>query len=119
MFRDSIQKTIERLDPRGGAAGILMGFDGIAVDSFAAPGASDIQTIGMEMAHLITQMRRSTERVELGGLQEMTLRTESLAVLVQVVSREYFLALGIPPEANQGKARYLLRVLAPQIRAEL
>ena len=32
-FRENIKKLVERLD--GGVAAVLMGFDGISVDSFA------------------------------------------------------------------------------------
>ena len=49
----------------------------------------------------------------------MTVRTDKLAVLIQLVTKDYFLVLGVPPDGNMGKARYLLRLLAPQIRAEL
>jgi hypothetical protein len=40
-------------------------------------------------------------------------------VLVHVLNTEYFVACAIRPEANSGKARYLLRLLAPQIQSEL
>ena len=119
MFRDSIQKVIDRLDGDGSASGILMGFDGIMVDSYSRPGAADLQTVGMEMSHLLAQVRRAAEALELGEMGEVTIRTEKLAVLIYVVTREYFVAFGVKPDGNVGKARYLLRVLAPQIRAEL
>ena len=36
-----------------------------------------------------------------------------------VLTDEYFLAFAVRPSGNFGKARYVLRVLAPKIRAEL
>ncbi|MBC8131665.1 MAG: hypothetical protein H7X95_01685 [Deltaproteobacteria bacterium] len=119
MFRESIQKMIDRLDPVGGAAGILMGFDGISVDSYARPGTMDVQTISMELAHIIGQVRRSAHGSQMGGLREVEVKTEKLAVLIRLVTDEYFLVFGVHPDSNLGKARYLLRLLAPQIRAEL
>ena len=119
MFRDSIQKTVERLDGAGGAAGILMGFDGIAVDSYARPGSVDVQVVSAELAHVIAEVRRTANGAGIGALQEMSMRTDKLAVLIQLVTRDYFLALGIPSDGNLGKARYLLRMLAPEIRAQL
>ena len=59
MFRDSIQKTIDRLDGTGGAAGILMGFDGIAVDSYVRPGLADVPIIAAELTHIVAEIRRS------------------------------------------------------------
>src|SRR5580765_2887490 len=118
MFRENLQKMIDRVD--GGVAGILMGFDGISVESYAkaAPGP-DIQTVGMELAHVISQVRRATQALEVGGLREVVVRAENLVVLVHVLNEEYFVACAIRPEANAGKARYLLRLMAPQIQSEL
>src|SRR3954462_4959037 len=120
MFRENLQKMIDRVD--GGVAGILMGFDGISVEAYARPASGanpDIQTVGMELAHVISQVRRATQALEVGGLREVMVRAENLVVLVQVLNTEYLVACAIRPEANSGKARYLLRLLAPQIQSEL
>jgi predicted regulator of Ras-like GTPase activity (Roadblock/LC7/MglB family) len=119
MFRERIQKMVDRLDGTGGAAGLLMGLDGISVDSYAQPGSADVQTISMELAHVIGALRRSAHGAHLGGLRELEVRTDKLALLIRLVTDEYFLAFGVAPDGNLGKARYLLRLLAPQIRAEL
>lgn len=119
MFRESIQKMIDRLDPPGGATGILMGFDGIAVESCARPGVLDVQTMALELAHVISQVRRAANSARLGALAEMQILTEKLSVLIRLVSDDYFLVLGLGPECNVGKARYLLRLAAPEIRAAL
>lgn len=119
MFRDSLQKMVDRL--AGGVAGILMGFDGISVDAYTKPGeeAIDIQTVGMELAHVVAQMKKAAEQLDGGPLREITLRADRLTVFVQVVNDEYFVACAVKPEASFGKARYLMRLLAPQIQAEL
>ena len=118
MFRENLQKMIDRVD--GGLAGILMGFDGISVESYARDDAStDIQTVGMELAHVISQVRRAAELLEVGGLREITVRADQLVVIVHVLNQEYFVACALRPEGNSGKARYLLRLLAPQIQSEL
>ena len=119
MFRDSLQKMVERVD--GGVAGILMGFDGISVEAYTRPQepGTDIQTVGMELAHVIGQVRRAAELLEVGELGEVTLRAEKLTVIVRALTEEYFLAFAVRPSGNFGKARYVLRVLAPKIRAEL
>jgi len=119
MFRDTLQKMVDRLD--GGLAGILMGLDGIAVDLYSRAGQQeiDIQTIGMELAHNISQTSKAVERLDLGQASEITIRTDKLLILVHVLSEEYFVAYAVRPEANSGKARYLMRLTAPQIRAEL
>jgi len=122
MFRESLQRMVDRL--AGGVAGILMGFDGISVESYTkdvqdGEGALDIQTLGMELAHAIGQMRKATENLEVGALRELTLKADNLVVLVHLLNEEYFVACALKPEASFGKARYLMRLLAPQIQAEL
>jgi predicted regulator of Ras-like GTPase activity (Roadblock/LC7/MglB family) len=119
MFRESIQKMIERLDPPTGATGILMGFDGISVDSYSRPGTPDVQTVSMALTHVIAQVKRSTQGAHLGQFREMEVKTDKLALLIRIVTDRYFLVLGVSPEGNLGKARYLLRLLSPQILAQL
>jgi predicted regulator of Ras-like GTPase activity (Roadblock/LC7/MglB family) len=119
MFRDSLQKMVDRL--AGGVAGILMGFDGISVESYTKHGEQslDIQTVGMELAHVVVQMRRATEQLEVGQLRELSWKADGLSVLVYLLNDEYFIAWAVKPEANLGKARYLMRLLVPKIQAEL
>ncbi len=119
MFRETIQKMLDRLESPGGAAGILMGFDGMAVDSYVRPGALDVQTVSMELAHVIAQIRRTAHGAHIGALHEMQVKTDKVALLIQLVSDDYFLVFGVPPDANLGKARFLLRLLTPQIHAQL
>jgi len=120
-FRENIKKLVERLD--GGVAAVLMGFDGISVDSFAKSGYDvalpDIQTLAMEFAHLIAQARRTLQSLDAGPLEEFTLRAESLTLVVRVLTQEYFLACAVLPNGSVGKARYLMRMTAPALRADL
>jgi predicted regulator of Ras-like GTPase activity (Roadblock/LC7/MglB family) len=119
MFRDSLKGMVDRL--AGGVAGILMGFDGIGVDSYTKTGEEsvDIQTVGMELSHAVAQMRKAMGQLEVGQLHEITLRAENLVVLVYLLNDEYFVACAVKPTASFGKARYLMRLFAPQIQAEL
>jgi predicted regulator of Ras-like GTPase activity (Roadblock/LC7/MglB family) len=120
-FRENIRQLVERID--GGVAAVLMGFDGITVDSFARSGYDgalpDIQTLAMEFAHLIAQARRTLMSLDAGALEEFTLRAEALTLIVRVLTQEYFLACAILPAGSVGKARYLMRMTAPALRADL
>jgi predicted regulator of Ras-like GTPase activity (Roadblock/LC7/MglB family) len=119
-FRESIEKLLDRIE--GGVSCVLMGFDGITVDSYARPaaaGAPDIQTLSMEFAHLIAQARRTLESVDAGTLEEFTLRTNRLTLVVRLLTSEYFLACAVLPSGSLGRARYLMRLAAPGLRADL
>jgi predicted regulator of Ras-like GTPase activity (Roadblock/LC7/MglB family) len=125
MFRESLQRMVDRL--AGGVAGILMGFDGISVESYTKDGLDgpdgknglDIQIVGMELAHAVVQMRKATEHLDVGPLRELTLKANNLVVLIYLLNDEYFVAYALKPEASFGKARYLMKLLVPQIQAEL
>jgi predicted regulator of Ras-like GTPase activity (Roadblock/LC7/MglB family) len=120
-FRENITNLVEKLD--GGVAAVLMGFDGISVDSYAKAGYDgalpDIQTLAMEFAHLIAQARRTLQSLDAGPLEEFTLRAEALTLIVRVLTQEYFLACAVLPSGNLGKARYLMRMAAPALSADL
>lgn len=127
-FREQIKKLVERLD--GAVAGVLMGFDGITVDSYVMPHESeaartgkgalpDIQTLGMEFAHVIAHARRTLQSLDAGTMDELTLRTDALTVVVRVLTPEYFLACAVRPNGNVGKARFIMRVASPALRADL
>jgi predicted regulator of Ras-like GTPase activity (Roadblock/LC7/MglB family) len=125
-FRESIEKLLNGIE--GGVSCVLMGFDGIMVDTYSRVGANgaagagetpDIQTLMMEFAHLISQARRTLESVDAGALEEFTLRTDKMTLVVRLLTPQYFLACAILPTGNLGKARYLMRMTAPALRADL
>jgi predicted regulator of Ras-like GTPase activity (Roadblock/LC7/MglB family) len=104
----------------GAIAGVLMGYDGIAIDSFAnKDGGADIQTIGMEFSFVLSQIRKAAEALEVGTPSEVIIRAEHLTILARTVSSEYFLALALTPEGNSGKGRFVLRIAVPKLKAEL
>jgi predicted regulator of Ras-like GTPase activity (Roadblock/LC7/MglB family) len=118
MFRDSLRRMVEQT--QGGVAGLLMGFDGIAVESFAQEaGKFDIQTVGMEFSYILTQVRKAVETLDAGTTEEVTIKTDRLTILIRVLNKDYFVALAMQPTGNSGKGRYMLRVTAPKIQAEL
>jgi len=118
MFRENLMKIVDNVE--GGLAGLLMGFDGIAVESYARDKQTlDINTVGMEFSFILTQVRKAAEILEVGKVQEISIRTESINIIIRVLNQDYFLALALGPGGNFGKGRYLLRVVAPKLQAEL
>jgi predicted regulator of Ras-like GTPase activity (Roadblock/LC7/MglB family) len=118
MFRENLMKIVDNVE--GGLAGLLMGFDGIAIDSYAKNKQTlDIQTVGMEFSYILTQVRKAAEILEVGNVQEIVIRTESVVIIIRVLNQDYFLALALTPGGNYGKGRYLLRLVAPKLQSEL
>ena len=105
---------------QGGVAGLLMGFDGIAIESLAQdPSKLDIQTVGMEFSYILMQVRKAVDTLDAGSIDEVTIRTDKMHILIRVLTKDYFVALAVTPTGNSGKGRYLLRITAPKIQAEL
>jgi predicted regulator of Ras-like GTPase activity (Roadblock/LC7/MglB family) len=118
LFQESLQHLVDNVE--GGLAGLLMGFDGIAVESYTRDQkALDIQTVGMEFSFILTQVRKAAEALEIGGVQEIAIRADRLSIIIRVLNKDYFLALALGESGNFGKGRYLLRVTAPKLQAEL
>jgi predicted regulator of Ras-like GTPase activity (Roadblock/LC7/MglB family) len=119
MFREHLQKIVENVD--GGQAALLMGFDGIAVDSYAFEDAGDpdIQTVGMEFSFIFGQIRKAAEILEIGGIREVTIKSSALIIVIRQLTDEYFAAVTLTPDGNFGKARFLLRITAPKILQDL
>lgn len=118
MFREAIREAVEKTE--GAIAGILMDFEGIAVDSWAKPDAPvDVAVIGAELSVILKSIKRAAESLEAGGAREVSLQTEKFTTIVRVLNDEYFVALAIDPAGNHGKGRYMLRVAAPKLLDEL
>ena len=118
MFADTLKRVVDNVD--GGLAAVVMGLDGIPVETYVRQSDRvDVNTVGMEFSFILTQVRKATEILEVGGVSEVTIRCENLTIIIRVVSKEYFLALALKPEGNFGKGRYLLRVVAPKMQSEL
>jgi len=110
--------VVDRVD--GGIGGVLMGLDGIPVDTYVKGGGPmDVNTLGMEFSYILTQVKKAGQILELGNIREFSIRAESLILVIRMLSDEYFLAVVLASDGNFGKARFLMRVAEPRLIAEL
>jgi predicted regulator of Ras-like GTPase activity (Roadblock/LC7/MglB family) len=118
MFKEALREVVDGTD--GGVAGLLMGYDGIPVDSFTREDAElDVQTVGMELSGALKEIRRAAEQLDAGGAREVAIQAEKLLTIVRMLNNEYFVALAMKPDGNYGKGRFLLRLAAPKLLAAL
>src|SRR5262249_36113458 len=117
MFQEGLKVIVDNVE--GGLAGLLMGFGGIAEESYTRAAGSngtfgpppvDTTPVGMEFSFILTQVRKAAEALEIGGVQEIAVRADRLSIIIRVLSADYFLALALSEGGNFGKGRYLLRV---------
>jgi predicted regulator of Ras-like GTPase activity (Roadblock/LC7/MglB family) len=117
-FREHLEEVCRNVD--GAVACSLMGVDGIEVDTHLADGGElDVKSLLVEYSGVLRSAREAAAAHEAGGVAEVAIGTDKLVAVVRIVSPEYFMVVALTPEGNFGKARYLLRVTAPKLRAEL
>ena len=118
-FRTHLESVVNQVD--GALACSVMGFDGISVDTFQRDEAAELDLAGawVEYANLLTQLRHAAEVLKTGAVSEVSVNSEKVLTVMRLVSPEYFLVLALRADGNFGKGRYVLRVTAPKVRAEL
>lgn len=118
MFAETLKKVVDNVD--GGLGAIIMGLDGIAVDSYTRqPDRLDLTTVAMEFSFIIGQAVKASDSLKLGGVEEFAVRAERLVLVARMISNQYFVAVALSPEGNFGKCRYLMRLAIPQLTAQL
>jgi predicted regulator of Ras-like GTPase activity (Roadblock/LC7/MglB family) len=117
-FREHLEDVCRSVD--GAVACSLMGVDGIEVDTHVQDGGEvDVKSLLVEYSGVLRSAREAAEAHEAGGVAEIAISTDKLMAVARIVSPEYFMVVALTPDGNVGKARYLLRVTAPKLRAEL
>ena len=117
-FREHLQEVCRGVD--GALACALMGMDGIEVDSHVqADSGVDVKSMWVEMTGILKTAQEAARVHQAGGLAEFSVGTDRMVSIGRLVSPDYFMVVALAPEGNQGKARYLLRITAPRVLAEL
>lgn len=118
MFQEVLREVVDKTD--GGIAGLLMGVDGIAIDQYVREDeALDVESVGMEFSVILKNIANAAQMLEAGTAEEVAVRAERLTTVIRLLNDDYFVAIALSPTGNFGKARYMLRLRAGQILAEL
>lgn len=118
MFKQQLKKVVDNVD--GGIAAVVMGLDGIPVESYVRQSDRlDINTVAMEFSFILGQVKKAADSLQVGSCEELTVRAQRLVLCVRMLSPQYFVATALAPEGNIGKARFMLRMSGPALSAEL
>ncbi|MCG8421131.1 MAG: roadblock/LC7 domain-containing protein [Proteobacteria bacterium] len=124
MFTEHLKKIVDRVG--GGVGAVIMGLDGIAVETYVRErDGFDINIIGMEFSFILGQVKKAAKilhappSIEIGAVEEAVIKAEQLTLVIRMLNDDYFLAVALMPSGNFGKCRFLLRLTAPQIISEL
>ncbi len=118
-FRQYTKKVVEQVP--GTIACTIMGFDGLPIDSYQVGGSTlDIVGLLTEYSGLAAQLKRiGEEQPQIGDIRDFVVATNSVSTIFRPLTQDYFLAAVIEPTGFVGKARYLLRIITPDILTEL
>jgi predicted regulator of Ras-like GTPase activity (Roadblock/LC7/MglB family) len=117
-YKESLKTITESVG--GGLAAIIMGYDGIPIDEFLVDSTQfDLQLLTVEYANLLRDIRRTVDLLGNGVMEEVSIATDRLRVLVRVINDQFFLVLVITAEGNYGKGRYLLSREALKLKDDL
>ena len=66
MFEDVLREVVDGTE--GGVAGLLMGFDGIAVESYVRDDSVDmpVDVVGQEYSVILKEIRKAAEMLDVG-----------------------------------------------------
>jgi predicted regulator of Ras-like GTPase activity (Roadblock/LC7/MglB family) len=118
MFAEVLSRIVRNVP--GARSATVMGFDGIAIESVDAEGADGTEAAAaVEIAAVTSQLRRAAEGLGAGDVHEVALETDGMTTLLRPLTSEYCLAVTLAAGGLTGKARYLMRIAAPTITAEL
>jgi predicted regulator of Ras-like GTPase activity (Roadblock/LC7/MglB family) len=118
MFAETLKRVVDNVD--GGIAALVMGLDGIPVDTYVRlHDRIDVTTVGMEFSFILSQVRKAGESLQVGGLDEFSVKAQRLLLVCRMLSPQYFVAVVMAPEGNFGKCRYLMRMAQSALVAQL
>jgi len=118
IFEEVAKELVDRV--YGAMASVIMGRDGIPLSMYKKEGVEmELETLGIEYANVLSEVNRATGSIGSGSLNEMSIATEKFLILLRTINPEYFMCLILAPDGNFGKARFLMRISIPKIKAEL
>ena len=109
----------------GGIGAVLMGSDGIPIEQVVVgpipqgPLADDLATAGVEFGRILDEIRKASDALSGGEVRETLVVLDRFSLLFRAVDGDLFLVLVLAPDANIGKARYLIRRQLPAVRRNL
>ena len=99
MFAETLKKVVDGVD--GALAAVVMGLDGIPVETYVrAPDRVDVTTVGMEFSFILTQIRKAGDSLQVGGLEELSVKAQRLTLICRMISPQYFVAIEWRPRAT-------------------
>ena len=115
-FREVLERISSRV--QGALGALIIAEDGIVVERHVASDALDLELASVEFLGAGREMKRATESVQAGELEEMVVTNSGRITLLRRIGPGYYLLLLMDPTALQGRARFELRRAAIELANE-
>ena len=107
MFLDQLSRISNRID--GAVALSLVAKDGMPVESFSSDPDLDLEVLAAELVAQARSISENHRELDVGEVQQLSVMTDRLTLMVSSVAADYYLLLVLGPEGNYGRARFELR----------
>ena|ERR1051326_3529769 len=110
VFADLLKQIVTRVD--GAIGALIMGLDGIAIEQQIIDAErydNRLSMIAAAYATLLRNSMRTSSDVGVGQLQEMSVISGNMMLVIKLINPEYFLLVALDQNGNIGRARFELR----------
>ena len=107
MFLEQLSRITGRIE--GALALSLVARDGIPVESVSSDPGIDLEALAAEMVAQARAISDNHRELEVGEVQQLSVTTERVTLMVSTVTPDYYLLLVLGPDGNYGRARFELR----------
>ncbi|MCB1056193.1 MAG: hypothetical protein KDD11_11900 [Acidobacteria bacterium] len=107
MYLERLNSISNRIP--GAMALSLVGRDGMPVESVSSDPSIDLETLAAELLLQVCSISDDHRELAVGDLDQFSLITDRVTLLVSAVTQDYFLLLVLGDEGNYGQARFELR----------
>ena len=96
----------------------VIGDDGIIVDRCATDPEFDSELASLEYVASCKDLKRASDSIEAGALEEVTVVSERATVLLRTISPGYFIILLMRPGQSLGRGRYEIKRASYELAPE-
>lgn len=113
MFDLQLNTVLSFLD--GAKAILIMGYDGIVVESAYKGEAENFQDLTVELGQIVKNIGELSKNSNVGSLLEMILHFDQSKILLRSIHPDYFIALLMSKNENIGKSQFALQRIIPDL----
>lgn len=99
----------------------IIGSDGIGVEMLldADTVPHDLLTAELELASLVSANAKTAERMNVGNVYDVMMQTDELTYMLSFIIPGYYAVLGVFPDSNMERARFVLWQMVNRCQREL